>query len=116
MGNADLAEHGDGFAQGIWALFLRVHDEWLGHLPSDFEHRVQRGERVLEDHRDRLASDLLHLAFAEIGDYAPLAQHPPTDVPPRPVNQPHEAERGYRLAGVAFPDNAHGVTGMDREY
>ena len=34
----------------------------LGQLPADGEHRVQRGHRVLEDHRDAVAAQLAQLS------------------------------------------------------
>jgi hypothetical protein len=37
----------------------------FGHLAPDRQNRVQRGHRLLEDHRDLVAADLLDVAFAD---------------------------------------------------
>ena len=42
-----------------------VDRDRLGDLVADLEHGIQRGERVLEDHRQALATQLAHLVLGE---------------------------------------------------
>ena len=60
--DADRAEQLDGAAPRLRLRDVGVRLDGLGDLVADAVHRVQAGERVLEDHRDVAAADLLQLA------------------------------------------------------
>ena len=49
-------------------LFVRtaMHDRRLGDLPADRHRRIQRAGRVLEDHPDIVAADLVHLLLGQL--------------------------------------------------
>ena len=87
----------------------------LGHLPSDSEHRVERSHGVLKDHRDRLTADLLHLRIAQLREISPLEQDLAADDPPRPRDEPHDAQGGHRLAAPRLSDDAQGLARMELE-
>ncbi len=55
----DHAPHRRGAAEAL----VQLHA--LGDLPADAQHRVERGHRLLEDHRDAVAADPAHLLLAE---------------------------------------------------
>ena len=48
-------------SQASFLRDLQVELDLLGDLVADREHRVQAGQRLLEDHRDVVAADLAHL-------------------------------------------------------
>ncbi len=56
---------------------MRAHR--LDQLRADPVERVQRGQRVLEDHRDVVAPDRAQLVFGERHQVLALEQDPPGD-------------------------------------
>ena len=77
----------------------------LGDLAVDAEQRVQRGHRVLQDHRD-LAADVAHLALAQHREVLAGELNPAADDARRRRQQADDrlAQRG--LAAAAFADHA----------
>ena len=65
LGDAHLAQQLDGAGDRLGVAHVQVHLEALGHQPLDAEHRVQAGDRVLEDHRDVAAADGADVALRE---------------------------------------------------
>ena len=55
VGDADLGQQVAGAASGLLRLDVEVPLDDLADLHPDGHHRVERGHRVLEDHRDLLA-------------------------------------------------------------
>src|SRR6266545_4280727 len=53
----------------------RAAGDRLPHLHPDGEHRIERAHRVLQDHRDLLAADPLHLALALDDQVLAVEQH-----------------------------------------
>src|SRR5712691_508466 len=87
----------------------------FGDLITDAEDRIERGHRLLEDHRDVVAANLLHLLLRELeqilapeldlalGDLRVLLQ------------QPHDRQRADALAAARLPHQSDGPAGGDRE-
>ena len=65
IGNAHLAQQVDGAFHRFPAGHVFMHAKWLGNLIADHHHRIEMSHRVLKDHADRLAADVLHFRFAE---------------------------------------------------
>ena len=63
--NADFGERIDGAVESNFAVAVLVNGEWFGQLRAHLHERVERGHRVLEDHRDALATDFAQLAFGD---------------------------------------------------
>ena len=63
-GNAHLFEQLDGPAESVLLVDPVVGEHRLLDLEPDLQHRVERAQRVLEDHGDILASKLPHLLVA----------------------------------------------------
>ena len=79
----------------------------LGDLLADRVDRVQRGHRLLEDHRDLVAADRAHLALGELEQILARRRAPrPFDAPGRMRDEPHDRERGHALAAARFADDA----------
>jgi len=48
-------------------------------------------------------------------EISPLEQDLAADDPPRPRDEPHDAQGGHRLAASRLPDDAQGLAGMELE-
>ena len=77
----------------------------LADLPADLKHGVERGHRVLEDHRDLPSPNLPHLVFAELGEVLALEHHFAAHDLAGPL-QTHDAESSHGLAATGLPDDA----------
>ena len=64
LGDADQVEHLDRPLEGVLLVEPLVDPRHLADLAADGVHRVQGGERVLEDHGDLAAADLAALLLA----------------------------------------------------
>ncbi len=78
---------------------LLVHAHHLGDLVAHPEHRVQRRQRVLEDHRDVVAAQLALLRLRHVEQRPALQQHLPAGERRRRAR--HEAEDRHRRDGLA---------------
>src|SRR5262249_53032736 len=116
VGDVHDLQHLDGLVHGVPSAQPLVQPDRLGDLLADGEHGIQRGHRLLEDHRDLFAADLAHLRRREIEQVAPvvedLALH---DAAWRLGDQPHHAERRDRLARAGFADDAERLALVDEE-
>src|SRR5271165_3310278 len=89
--------------------------ERLRDLLADGKDRIQRGHRVLEDHRDRLTADLAHLRLALLEEILTAKDHlTAVDMAWRDRHESHNRERVYRLAGAGFADDAERRAALDR--
>ena len=70
VGHAHLLEEVDGTLLDLVALDLVVRVHRLVDLIPHAQHRVQRAERVLEDHRDVAAADVAQLLPAHLEPHA----------------------------------------------
>src|SRR4051812_11778373 len=78
----------------------------LGDLPADGEHRIQRGHRLLEDHRDAVAAQIAHLGFAQLEQVASLVADRAADDAPRGRHQSQDGKRADALAAAGLADDA----------
>ena len=73
----------------------------LHQLRSNIEDRGERGERILEDHANAIATDLGHLLVAEAEQFAAVKLYGPGDL--RVVRQePHDGHGGHGLTRTGF--------------
>jgi hypothetical protein len=85
------------------------------------EHRVQRGHRLLEDHRDVRAADAAHGRRARRGQIderaAATPQHHPAarDLAAAVLDEPHQRQRRDRLARARFADDRERLAAIDVE-
>src|SRR5512140_2565093 len=63
--NACESQHFDRPLPGISARSIRVHPCDFGNLVADSEYRVERGHRLLENHRAAIASNVAHARIIE---------------------------------------------------
>jgi hypothetical protein len=113
--DADLFEQVDRFPQGRRALHAAVPHQYLGHLDADVDHRVQAGQRVLEDHRQVPPAAVAHVGSAQRHQVGALEHHPPADGGTTGGQQPHDGQRGDRLAAAGLADQPDRLAGVDVE-
>ena len=88
----------------------------LADLVADGEGRVQRGHRLLEDHRDARAAIGPPLRRWKPGQFGPGELDAAGGDPPRRLrNQPHHGERGHALAAAGLADKSQGLAAFDRQ-
>ncbi len=87
----------------------------LGDLQPDRDHRVQRGERVLEDHAHVAAAAVPHLPVGEPQQVGALERHLAGDRVAALGQQPHDRQRRHGLAATGLADQADGLAGLHRE-
>ena len=91
-----------------------MQDERLGDLRADPVQRVQRGHRLLKDHRDPVAAQAPHRLFGEAHEFAPL--EPDRAADPRALGrEAHQRQRRHRLAGARFADHAEALALVEAE-
>ena len=115
-GDADEREHLDRLGPRVALGRPRVDARDLADLVADGEHRVQRRHRLLEHHRDAIASHVLHLALRQTEQVASLEAHDAArlDAPGR-AHEAQDGERGDALAASRLPDDADRLAHADGE-
>ena len=108
-GDADAGEECFRAGARLGRTQAEMAHQRLVDLPPDRHQRVQRGHRLLEDHRQPGAAQIGHLGFGEAEQIAPLEDDAVgAEFGRRRFQQAHEGERGQRLAAAAFADQAEG--------
>ncbi len=97
-----------------------VQHQWLGNLVANRQDRVERGHRILEDHRDPVSADVAHLAVIQRENIhsllAVVQQNFTVDDPARRAgDQPHDRGSGHALATAGLADDAKCFTFSDVE-
>ena len=92
-----------------------VQNEQLRDLLADGQHRIEAGHRLLEDHGDVVAPDLLHRLLGKRQQVAPLQRDPPLDAAGAAGEQAHDRQRGDALARAGFPDDGERLLRVDVE-
>jgi hypothetical protein len=92
-----------------------VDAERLGYLGADRENGIQRGGRILEDHRDLPPSHAAHRVVGQTEKFPALPKDFARHDPSRSWQQPKQAEgqRGLTAAGLA--DQTQGLSRCDLE-
>jgi hypothetical protein len=116
LGDADERQHVHRPLEALRAADALVADHRLGDLVADGVDGVQRGHRLLEDHPDLAAPDRPHLALGQAGEVAAAEQDVPAgDLARRRRQEPHDGERGHRLARSALAHDGERLAGKDVE-
>src|SRR5207247_2075596 len=93
-----------------------VEPDRLLDLVANGEHGVQRGHRVLEDHRDLCPADREQLLLGESGEVVPAEEDPAAWLDPAgQIDQPHDRQRRHGLAAARLADDAERPALVDRE-
>src|SRR5207249_7897463 len=104
------------FVHGVAASQALVEPNGLGDLLAHREDRIERGHRLLEDHRDFLAADLAHLRRRQVQEVPAVVEDLAfDDAAGRLGDQPHDAEGGHALAAARLAHHAQRLAGLDVE-
>ena len=115
LGDADRLQQGEGRLLRLLAVHLEVVDQRLGDLAADLHDRVERGHRVLEDHRHLRAPDRAHLLLGVSGDVGALVVHVAVADHVALGQQPHDRAGQDRLARARLAHDAEGLAAVEAE-
>ena len=91
-----------------------MQHERLGDLRADAVQRIERRHRLLEDHGDAIAAQLLHRLFGEADELPPLEADRTGDA--RALRrQAHQRKRRHRLAGAGLAHHAEALALIERK-
>ncbi len=105
LGDADRLEQLDRALRRIAVTDAEVVLDAFGHLAFDRQHRVQRGDGVLEDHRHVAAAHAAHLSFGQLQQVAAHELDAAGDG--GVVHHAHETEDGQGADALAATRLAH---------
>ena len=112
--NADNVEQFDGPGPRRRLRHVVVRADHLRHLMTDLVRGIERRQRILEDHRDALATLAAHLAVGHAHEFFAVDLDRTLDLG-RLRQQTHGREKGDRFAGAAFADHAEQFAFGDRD-
>ncbi len=119
--NAYQLQHSSGLFERLIAAQPLMQPDGLGNLLPDRENRVERGHRLLEDHRDIRPAHALHLRVTQLVDINDLtvtaAQEHflAADLSARLFQQAHQRQRGDRFTGTGLANNRQRLAAPERE-
>ena len=85
----------------------------LDKLRADSEEGVQRGERILKDHRDLVAADRAHLLLAGAEQVLAVEDRLAAYLRVGGARQAHDRQRANGLAGARFADDAERLSWLN---
>ena len=110
----DRSEHLRGALARLRSSQSETELQHLPHLSLDREHRVQRGHRILEDHRDLFSPDVRQLFGRESQDVGARKPDLPTeDLTGRAWDEPEDGRSGNTFAATRLPDDPEGSARVD---
>jgi hypothetical protein len=116
LGNPDQPQHLDRLGPRLPGRHFPVQAQHFGDLVADPHHGIERGHRLLKDHRDPISPDLAHLGLVEAEQIGAFQRHRAADHPARRVrHQPHHRQRGDALAATGFADDRQRLAAADAE-
>ena len=115
IGQADLAEHGDGARTGGGLARLTMQQRHLDELPPDGDDGVQAAHRVLVDHRDPVSAHGAQRSVIEGREVAPV-EHDAAGGDAHAARQVAQgSQSGGRLAATGLADEPERLAGSDRQ-
>ena len=87
----------------------------LADLGADGQHRIERGLRLLEDHRHPAAAHLAHLGFGQGQEFGSAELRRTGRDPPGRRQQTHQRQRRHRLAAARLAEQGEGLAATDVE-
>jgi hypothetical protein len=103
LGDADERQRLDRLRPGRTTGCAPMRDDGFGDLVADRKDGIEAGHRLLEDHRDLVAADGVHLLAGQCEQVAaPIENSPAGDPSGRARHQSHDGEAGDGLARAGF--------------
>ena len=119
--NAHQLQHAQRLGLGLVGRFALVQADRFGNLLAHGKDRVERGHRLLEDHRDIGTAHAAHGRLAgvcQIQHFAVAAAQmhvPADDLAAAVFHQPHQRQRRHRLARARFAHHGKRFTAVHME-
>ena len=114
VGDADQPQQLERALARLRLAHLEMDEQRLHDLLPDRQDRIERGHRLLEDHGDVAPAHRAHVVVGELEQVATLEQDAAGgDAGRVPGQQPHDGERGHRLAAAGFADDGHDLAAVD---
>ncbi|MHC2236739.1 hypothetical protein ACVI8L_005078 [Bradyrhizobium diazoefficiens] len=89
-GDADAIEQPDGLGLGRRPRHAAMLDQRFRNLEADGEHRIEARHRLLENHGNVVAADVLHARFGQREEIAAGERDAPFDAADVSRNEPHD--------------------------
>ena len=105
-GDVDAAQQLDGALARLPPRAAAVAQDGLDDLVADGEARIERGHRLLEDHRQPVAAQVAQGFVGDIEQIEAVEADRAGDLGGVLWQQPHDGERGHALAAAGFADEA----------
>ena len=87
----------------------------LAYLLADLIDRVQGGHRILEDHRDIVTANVLHLFLGHLEDRTTaIANVAALNLSRRHRDKAHDGHGGHGLTGAGLADDTQGLAAIER--
>ena len=110
-----FSEHLDGSIARLPFIQTEMQADRLRDLLADSQNRIERGHRVLKDHRDLVAANPAHLGFALLRQAFAVECDSVGGDGGGTRQQSHDRKRGDRLSGTGFADDSERLAGVKRE-
>ena len=115
LGNANKVQKLGGALERLLLGVTTVQTKTLAHLLADLIDRVQGGHRILEDHRDIVTANVLHLFLSHFEDRTTaIANVAALDLSRRHRDKTHDGHGGHGLTGAGLTDDAKGFAAIER--
>ena len=112
--NLDVGQQLDRFRGSLLFVHALMDHERLGDLTADGEDRVQARHRLLEDHGDLVAADLVHFVHGQLGQILTVEEDLAGVNIAVAVEQTENAHGRDALAGAGFADDAEHLARIQR--
>ena len=115
LGNTNEVQKLGGTLERLLLGVAAVQTKTLAHLLADLIDRVQGGHRILEDHRDVVTANVLHLFLGHLEDRTTaIANVAALDLSRRHRDKTHDGHGGHGLTGAGLTDDAQGLAAIER--
>ena len=115
IGHLHEVQHLDGAVHGGAVADLAMLAHRLRDLLADGQYRIQRRQRLLEDHGDLLAAQVFDAALVEPQEILAVDEDAAPGDARRLRQEPEQRQRRHRFAATRFPDDAERLAGPDGE-
>ena len=114
LGDADEAEHLDRAVPRLRLRHVVVDADRLDDLLAHLVEGMQRGQRVLEDHRDVVAAQPAQVGVGRLEQVLAVELDRAGDAGVARARQAHHRQRRDGLAGAGLADDAERLAAVDR--
>ena len=113
--DADRLQQPPALAPGRGTAQSAMYRQHLADLLGHRHHRVEAGGRLLEDHPDAATAHRAHRRLAQRQQLLAVEAHAAGGDASAIGQQPHQRQRGHRLAAAGFAEQREGLAGAQRQ-